>query len=97
MMFASAIAATITPASLMRFRARLRCLGAGSAIRYPPLLGPSPGASRHPLPASRGEGTSTSKALLPVYGEKVAEGWMRGRNSLNQLPEKRHVDRDDQY
>src|SRR2546423_13279960 len=99
MMFASAMAAMITPASLMMFRARLRCLGA--APRQwpfnPPLLAPSPGASRHPLPASRGEGPSTSRALLPVYGEKVAEGRMRGRNSLNQFPQERHVDRDDEY
>src|SRR5438270_10152499 len=38
--------------------------------------GPSPAASRHPLPASRGEGQRVD--LLPVRGEKVAEGRMRG-------------------
>jgi hypothetical protein len=40
--------------------------------------GPSPGASRHPLPASRGEGYSKSSVLLPACGEKVPEGRMRG-------------------
>jgi hypothetical protein len=45
--------------------------------RYRACGDPSPGASRHPLPASgaRGDG---GVALLPACGEKVAEGRMRG-------------------
>jgi len=39
---------------------------------------PSPAASRHPLPASRGEG-SQMRTFAPRSGEKVAGGRMRGR------------------
>ena len=39
---------------------------------------PSPGASRHPLPASGARGNDGAVALLPASGEKVAEGRMRG-------------------
>src|SRR2546421_5701290 len=42
---------------------------------------PSPGAARHPLPASRGEGQHV--ALLPARGEKVPEGRMRGSQTLH--------------
>jgi ATP phosphoribosyltransferase len=55
-------------------------------------LSPSPAASRHPLPATRGEGDSretflpatrgegdSRETLLPACGEKVPEGRMRGK------------------
>src|SRR5438552_10131838 len=42
-----------------------------------PVTRPSPGASRHPLPAARGEG-SPMRSFSPPRGEKVAEGRMRG-------------------
>ena len=50
------------------------------------LDGPSPGASRHPLPAARGEGRSPvrmASALLPACGETVPEGRMRGAIALH--------------
>ena len=44
--------------------------------------GPSPGASRHPLPAGAGRGDSRARPFAPRSGEKVAEGRMRGATFL---------------